>query len=307
MERKKILIDTDIGDDIDDALALILALKTPLAELVGVTTVFKDTDIRAREAKRILKLEECNVPVYAGLSGNGDFNRDGFSQYEPELELPDYAPNNDCKKDGGRGAVDFILDSVKKYGKELTIVAIGPLTNVSAAIKKDAETMKNAGKISIMGGSFYSPLNEWNFLCDTDAADTVLRAGLNVECYGVDVTKKLQLTGWQFKRIVSYSGNNASLRYIARLAKLWNEFTGGVPMLHDPLALYCALEPQYVLLEEQAVELIKEGELKGVILNKDRSMVYFGDKLKLPRIKVAKEVLDRDFLDKFFEVLYKEE
>lgn len=135
----------------------------------------------------------------------------------------------------------------------------------------------------------------------------MLRSGLNIECYGIDVTKKLQLTGCQFKKIVSYSGNIASLRYIARLAKLWNKYTGSIPMLHDPLALYSVLEPQYVLLEEQAIELIREGELKGITINKDRGMVYFGDKLKMPRIKVAKEVLDRDFLEKFFEILYDEE
>ena len=307
MDRKKILMDTDIGDDIDDALALVLALKIPEAELIGVTTVFKDTDIRAREARRILLQENRKIPVYAGLSGSFGSTREGFSQYEPELDSSEYMPDNDYKTDGGGGAVDFILDCVAKYGNDLTIVALGPLTNVAAAIAKDEETMKKVGKISLMGGSFYSLLNEWNFLCDTEAADLVLHSRLNVECYGIDVTKKLQLTGCQFKRIVSYEGESESLRYLARLSRMWNTFTGCIPMLHDPLALYCALDPQYVLLEEQAVELVCEGALKGVVLNRDRSTFYFGDKLKLPRVKVAKEVLDRDFLEKFFEILYGKE
>lgn len=308
MEKKiKLLIDTDIGDDIDDALALALALKLPEVEPVGVTTVFADTDIRAREAMKMLACAGISVPVYAGMPGKNGFSRCGFSQYEEDLEDEAYTPCNDASKDGGSAAVHFIADCARKYGSELIIVGIGAMTNIAAAFELDAAAMRSVGKISLMCGSFYKAVNEWNVLCDSHAAETVLGAGIPVECYGLDVTLRTGLTGPQYKRILNYSGDDKLLKYLAVLTRKWHDFTGNLPMLHDPLALFNAVRPGMVFMEPQSVNVITEGEFEGVILNRDRNLTYFGDKPDLPRINVAKDVRERDFLDEFFSVLYKED
>lgn len=303
----KILLDTDIGDDIDDALTLALALRMPEVELVGVTTVFGDTDIRAREAARILDCAQVCCPVYAGMSGSAGVTRGGFSQYEPALDDPEYAPVNCAAKDGGAAAVRFIVDCACRYGRELTVVGVGPLTNLAAAIRLDPSAMRSVGKAALMGGAFYRTISEWNILCDAPAAETVLESGLPIECCGVDVTMQTALNGCQYNRIIRYEGENELLRYLARLTRMWHDCTGNLPILHDPLTLYNAVRPGTVFMEEQGIKVLTDGECKGITLNRDRSTVYFGDKLDIPRIRVGKAVNERDFFEDFFKTLYRED
>jgi len=303
-DKKKILLDTDLGDDIDDALALALALKLPDTEIIGITTVFKYTILLARATKRLIAAAERRIPVYAGFSGDVGVTRDGFSQYESELEDVKYICENESETTRD-GAIDFIVSCAEKYGKELTIVAIGPLTNIAAAIRKNPETMKKVRKISLMGGSFYKQVNEWNFACDPKATDVVFRSGIELECYGLDVTMQVPLSGVQFKKIISYDGEDELLCHLAKLMKMWHAYTGNIPVLHDPLTLFAALYPGYVFLEKQSVEVIIEGELRGFTINKDRNLLCFDNRANADRIYVAKAVADGEFLEKFFEILYK--
>lgn len=303
-KKVKILLDTDIGDDIDDAMTLALALRMPEVELTGITTVFAQTDVRARLAARMLECVGVSAPIYAGKSGYYGFRNCGFSQYEPALDADRYAPRNDAATDGGEGAVRFIVECARKYGKDLTIVAIGPLTNIAAAIGADRTAMAGVGKIALMGGAFYRTVAEWNILCDASAARTVFSLGDNVEAYGLDVTDSTRLCGSQFKRMIEYDGDDRLLTYLNRLTQLWHKYTGGIPCLHDPLTLYNAVRPGLVLLEPQAVEVLCEQPLTGITVNLDRSNMYDGAKRDLPRIRVGKAVADREFFEAYFRAVY---
>lgn len=120
---KKYIIDTDIGDDIDDAFALDLALKLDL-DLVCVTTVFRNVRERAAIAKKMLRLYGKKLPVYAGYGATLDGRDENFRicQWTPDLEWEEYAPDNSSPEE----AVDAILSAARVYKKEFWAAGAGP-------------------------------------------------------------------------------------------------------------------------------------------------------------------------------------
>src|SRR5262249_27868961 len=146
--RRRIVLDTDIGSDVDDALALGLALASPELDLVAVTTVSGDTTVRARIAARLLALAgRADVPVYAGCSeplGGGA----GFAWFGHEGE---------GLLDGARGAVapEHAVDALLRLFREqdgLELVTIGPLTNVAEALERDPALARRVVRLTAMGG-----------------------------------------------------------------------------------------------------------------------------------------------------------
>lgn len=268
MDRRKILIDTDIGDDIDDAFALLLAMDMEL-DIVGVTTVFKNTVERARMAKKLLGLRGgayADVPVYAGIGkpihGEVDLN-EHTCQYSPDLEEDVYAPT-DTDPDA---AIDFILDSCRKYGEDLTIVALGPFTNIASAIKKDPDAL-SAANIVIMGGAYFRQYVDWNVWCDPYAAKVMFESTRGIRCLGADVTHKLRLTPTEDAAIVGYDGEDAAATYVSQLYKYWK---GGrewlLGMLHDPLTVLCAVDPAYCEYKSAPVAVVTDGFARGMTVN----------------------------------------
>ncbi|MBN1854651.1 MAG: nucleoside hydrolase, partial [Pirellulales bacterium] len=155
----KILFDTDIGSDIDDALALLLLLHLPDIELVGITTVYGKVDIRAKIAKKILDAAKVSVPVIAGESVPLDSpvpvwhaGTEGYGVLD-EVELA--AP---LEMFGVRsGADDFIVEMIEANRGEITLVALGALTNVAQAITKKPEICHWVKGFYFMGGGVTYP------------------------------------------------------------------------------------------------------------------------------------------------------
>ena len=167
-ERKRIpiLIDTDLGDDVDDAAALLVVLNSPELDLRGITTVYKDTAKRAEMVKDLLKQKGAEgIPVIAG-------SERALIEPTPVEEPIQYAIVPDEHRDEkesdveitGMAAAQFILKEVRET-EGLVIVAIGMLTNLAIAFLIDPETMKRA-KIVGMGGDFQDSQPEWNIICD---------------------------------------------------------------------------------------------------------------------------------------------
>lgn len=270
MKRQKILIDTDIGDDIDDAVAIALGLKLENIEIVGITTVFRDAFARARIAGRLLALAgRREIPVYAG-------SRDGISvknqadsvcQMTPSADLSEYDPVN-VNDETGEKAVEFILSTAKKYKKELIILGIGPYTNLAKAFQKDAETMNGVEKIVVMGGTYGEHHLEWNVLCDVSAADILFSSCQNLYCVGYDVTKQT-LVSWQEHREMMRPAEG--LRgYLAELVKKWSEHCWHAPVLHDPLALYYISDPSVLMMKQAEIKVETKGEYtRGMTVNLD--------------------------------------
>lgn len=264
MNRKKILLDTDIGDDIDDAFAMLFAMCEGV-DIVGVTTVFQNTPERARMAKKLLSLyggSYADVPVYFGYGDSTAHT----CQYTPDLEDAAYAPNGSCPED----AVDFIIECSEKYRNDLTIVAIGPFTNIARAVQKSPYALSHVGEVVIMGGAYFRQYADWNVWCDPQSAKIMFESLCGIRCLGADVTHLLRLSKEDDAKILTYDGKNAAVNYVKELYRLWKAGNrGSLGILHDPLALLCAIDPTYCSYKSAPVAVVTEGFARGMTIDLD--------------------------------------
>jgi inosine-uridine nucleoside N-ribohydrolase len=263
LAREKVIIDTDIGDDVDDAFALALALRSPELEILGVTTTFGDTETRAKIVDRLLaEAGQPDIPVAAGLP---TANKNALTQRR-------YATGGHAMKTSHPPAVDFLLDQIKRHPGQITLIAIGPLLNVGAAIDKDASTFRRLKRVVLMGGSFnrgygglgYSALHgpdaEWNIANDIPSAQKLFAAGIPLAVMPLDST---QLKLDEVKRAFLFSQGTPITDALAVLYHLWGQQT---PTLFDPMTIayvvnpgLCPVKPMRVRVDEQGFTRAEQG------------------------------------------------
>ncbi|MGB8454531.1 MAG: nucleoside hydrolase [Anaerocolumna sp.] len=289
---RKIIIDTDIGDDIDDALALHLALTSQALEVVGVTTVFKYTKERCILAKALLQeMGREDIPVIAGID-KPFIQKVDCTKLASQFEVIEVMP---VKIREGH-AIDFILDSLKK-DSDLELAAIGPLTNIAAAILKAPEIMRNR-KISIMGGMISNAYPEWNIMNDPEAARIVFESGMDIILIGLDVTLKCRLNDEELKQIEESDLDNTKL--LKTLIKKWMRKSKHHPILHDPLVIGYLIKPEILSLKEANIIVETQGEFtRGITV--DKRDVFGHHKLENANCRVAVDVNREEFLSIFME------
>jgi inosine-uridine nucleoside N-ribohydrolase len=252
---EKIIIDTDIGDDVDDAFALALAVKSPELQVLGVMTTFGDTETRAKITDRFLaEVGREEIPV---LAGKATATKNPMSQRK-------YAENHFAKTSHG-DAVEFLLQQIRKYPGEITLVAIGPLMNVGAAIDKDSATFRKLKRVVLMGGSVrrgygdlgytppVAPMPEWNILNDVGSAQKLFTSGVPLFVMPLDST---QLKLDEVKRAFLFSQGTAVTDQIAVLYHLWGQET---PTLFDPMTLVFVLRPELCLVTGMHLRVDEKG------------------------------------------------
>jgi len=291
MDKTKIIIDTDIGDDIDDALAIAFALESPELEIIGITTVFKNVVARAKIASRMLKLAgREDIPVFTGI-GSPIINKVN------EAEIPcQYSEEEDGSEDGfSEGAIDFIIDTVMSSDSDITLVPIGPLTNIAIAILKEPKLKSKVKEIVMMGGCYYNHCNEWNIICDPEAARVVFESGIPIKAVGLDVTFKCTLTDKEVERIKNQPKQSAI--YLPELIKRWRGGTDKCPMLHDPLAICAIFDDKILEMQQEDIVVETNGHfMRGATYNK--SGLWRGN-ADQSVIKVAKNVNSEEFIKMF--------
>ena len=295
--RKKLLIDTDIGDDIDDAFALLAAMAGGF-EIVGVTTVFRNTDARARMTKKLLHAFGRgyeNLPVYAGYSTytpNKEANTEHMCRFDEDLSDDALAPENTDPE----AAVDFLLDCCRRYGKELSILAIGPFCNIAKALEKDPAALNAAGQVVIMGGAYFKQYADWNVMCDVPAADFMFRKLSNLVCIGADVTHRLLPGDFLMNALRSKDFSGPAWEYLRQEYKIWQaDYPKNKPVLHDVLTVYYLRDPSICVMREIPVKVITEGFAKGMTLNvegygKSSLNSVYRDCDPIPRVLAACDV-----------------
>lgn len=237
----KIIIDTDVGDDVDDAFALALAVKSPELQVLGIMTAFGDTEMRAKVVDRFLgEVGRSEIPVLAGKPAT---TNNPMSQRK-------YGEGGHFAKASHGDAVEFLFDQIRKYPGEITLIAIGPLVNVGAAIDKDAATFRKLKRVVLMGGSVrrgygdlgynapVPPMPEWNILNDVASAQKLFAAGVPLYVMPLDST---QLKLDEVKRAFLFSRGTAVTDSLAIQYHLWGQET---PTLFDPMTLAFALKPE---------------------------------------------------------------
>jgi purine nucleosidase len=218
--KTKVILDTDIGDDIDDAFALALALRSPEVEIVGITTAWGDTELRARLVQRFLKENGSpEIPIAAGMATRsvGQFSQARWAEESRPFEK---------KID----AVNFLLEQVRKAPGEITLVAIGPLTNIGLAIDRDAVAFKRFKRVVLMGGSIKrgygdlgyrpdrGPEAEYNIYSDVAAAQKLFTSGVPIFMMPLDST---QLMLDEVKRNILFSAGTPMTNSLAALYYQW--------------------------------------------------------------------------------------
>lgn len=255
-DKTKIILDTDIGDDIDDAYALALALSSPELEILGVTTAYGATDRRAKVVSRMLyETGRDDIPVVAGIK-TGDA---AFAQYA----WADWFRHAQVRK---QDVVDFYLEQLNRYPGQITLIAIGPLTNVGALIDRDPMAFKNLKQVVIMGGNMKFTLHdlelgtskdviaEYNITKDIAAAKKLFAAGVPITMAGLDATQILKLD--EIKREKLFRKSSPLTDGLTVLYHLWGQTT---PTLFDPMAVAMVIDPTMSRTEEMHVEIDDAG------------------------------------------------
>ncbi|MBP5295257.1 MAG: nucleoside hydrolase [Lachnospiraceae bacterium] len=288
MDKKtRILIDTDIGGDVDDALALALALNTPSLEVTGITNVYLANAWRAGVTKHFLEVYgRTDIPVCTGaekpLIGWWDENR-----------IPDSSPDYGEER-GGKlpHASDFIIEKCMA-DPELVIVAIGPLTNLGLAFAK-APHIARGRRVVMMGGDPSQSIREWNILCDPEAAEIVLESGANIEMVGCDMTRRCQFTEAEVDEVAK--AGNPRTDMLGQMMRQFTKNFGYLPILHDPLALSVLVWDDILTFETQRIHIERAGSFtRGLTIPVGGS--------DGAEIRVATEVRVAEFKRRMIEVL----
>ncbi|MBZ5679688.1 MAG: nucleoside hydrolase [Acidobacteriia bacterium] len=260
---EKIIIDTDIGDDIDDAFALALALRSPELQILGVTTTFGDTETRAKLVDRFLgEVGRSDIPVAAGAP---TITKNPLTQRR-------YAEGGHFAKASHPDASGFLLEQIRRYPGQITLIAIGPLVNLGAAIDKDGATFRKLKRVVLMGGCIKrgygdlgytaprGPQPEWNILNDIPSAQKLFASGVPLYVMPLDST---QLKMDEVKRAFLFSQGTPVTDALTLPYHQWGQET---PTLFDPMTIafivnpgLCPVQPMRIRVDEKGLTRPEEG------------------------------------------------
>ncbi len=297
MKKTRIFIDTDLGDDVDDAAAFMLAFASPELELAGVTTVYKDVKKRAEMVRDLLDLwGENHVPVAAGY-GRALIER-RFDETEAPIQYGILRRNEGetapAPAERKQKADDLILETLREDA-DVVILAMGAMTNLAVACIREPELMRRA-RIIGMGGSFLNSQPEWNIICDPEAARIVMETCENLVMMGLDVTKYLKigedrLEAWRARK-------DGRMDYFLKGVDLFVQATGYPVTFHDVLLVAYLLDEQVVSLKKGRFTVELGGALtRGTMV--DQTNYYEID----PKVEGNFRFADRVDLDRFFRIL----
>ena len=303
---KHIIIDTDPG--IDDSLAILLALASPEIVLDGISTIHGNasTEQTTRNALAILELAKASqVPVFKGC----DLPLVKESLLSPETHGNTglgYAqlPEPTTKPKAGHGS-DFIIEQIMSRPGEVTLVAIGPLTNVALAIRKEPRIVQNVKEVFIMGGAIQhtgntTALAEYNTFVDPHAAHIVFHSGMPMTLTPLDVTYQCIFTPDDLKRLLKI--DSPATKYIADSTRYYMEFHDEYQsiegcVINDPMTLALTFMPEICDYQTLVVDVDIS---MGVGLGNTFADFYNYEK-KPANMKVAMGVRPRMFMELFLE------
>src|SRR5262245_16731896 len=271
-----VAIDTDPG--IDDALALMLALRSPELRVELITTVAGNVPVpmATANARRILALLAPSVwpAVAQGLgrplrrplhTATAFHSNDGLGGVT-HLRHPDGRPCYPvpAQPPVHRQAVQRLLQAVQRYGRALIMIALGPLTNIARAIQLAPTLMQQLGRLVIMGGAIgvpgnVSPVAEFNIFVDPHAADVVFRAGLPITLVPLDVTRQVRLTR-DFLQHVGQGTGSDLVQVTHHLTQRPLHSQEQSMAMHDPLAVAVAIDPSLITLTSLPVSVETRGQ-----------------------------------------------
>jgi purine nucleosidase len=286
-DRIKLILDTDIGDDIDDAWALGFVLSYRAFEPLGVTITHGNTPERAKIACKLLHLtKNDHIPVFIGRKTNDKV----FQQYS-------WAEDFTAKRPDQQSAADFIVQTVKKYPGQVILLAVGPLQNIADALRREPELGKYIRRVVLMSGCVYvtssnpgTPIREWNVYQSNADAQLVYAAGLPLTIVPLDSTTYVRLSDEERRRV---SSHGSALTYALEcLYRLWLSSPTDRMTLHDQMAVaetaapgkfFGKIETLPLFVDDQGYTRIDRARGKPVTVclepKRDDFMKYYLDQL----------------------------
>lgn len=269
-----IIFDTDIGTDVDDAYALVLAARSPQLELKAVTTLYGKVEVRSAIARKLLLLMgKDSVPVASGpskaIAGHDSF----WGGWEGKGLL---ATNEEVHGVSSKPARDVMIETILASDRKVTIVSVGGLSNVAAALETMPSLRARIERLIIMGGCVrplliqgkpIPPRRETNLRNDVDAAEIVFKSGVPITLAPAEVTFRTKLFFRDFELIEKSSSRLAQA--ITALTSEWESrlrgfmksfgveayYTDGSVMLHDPLAVCLLVDPTVATVEPLRIRI----------------------------------------------------
>ena len=279
---KKIIIDTDPG--VDDAMAILLAFQSPEVEVVGLTTVFGNvyTSQATQNALRLVELANrpdipvahgAELPLVVPLESVADFVHGADGLGNTNLPPPPGQPID-------RPAAQFMVETIMAQPGQVTLVSIGPLTNLALALALEPRIAANVAEVVIMGGAAtvngnVNPAAEANIIHDPHAADVVLTAGWPVTMVGLDVTLRTVMTD---DYLAGLKDSGELGEFIFDISRFYRDFHYNFYGLaglhtHDPSAMAYVINPSLFTTERGPIRVITEGLAAGQTLL-DRRQVW---------------------------------
>lgn len=276
----RIALDTDIGDDIDDAFAIALAALSPELDLVAVTTVYGDVKKRAVLAARLLKsLGREDVPVACGAP-------QPLLNPKPDKPPVYYLPSEAGDKYANivdEHAVD-LLEELIEEGEIDAIVSIGPLTNIALLYLKRPD-LADRVRLFSMCGAYFMNASEYNVKCDPEAASVVFNAGFKKTLVGLDVTLKCSMSQEILDALRLSQRSYAGTLWL--YTETWMKQSGHLPILHDPLSVAVTFKPEIVETVKACVKVETSGQF-----TRGYTTITGGE----PNAEICKEVDVRNFM-----------
>lgn len=276
--RKKIILDTDVGSDFDDAYAITLAANSEELDLLGVTICGGWGELRARIGLKLLEmLGKPNIPVVIGAQEPLLRKKmPWWTTFTPwGHEGKGFLTEEDEKRKATPGhAADFIIEKVMENPGEVTLVPVGTLTNIALAIIKEPQIIGKVKEIVAMGGVVWphqlgvKPNMEHNFSADPQASMVVLESGIPFTMVGLNATFKFVMTRERFAQLrslntpVTNALSDMTVRWFKEVKRDWSE-------LHDPLAVGVVIDRSYIKSKKYYLELkMVDGILETIPLER---------------------------------------
>ncbi|MBS3762818.1 MAG: nucleoside hydrolase [Planctomycetes bacterium] len=281
-----VLLDTDIGSDIDDAMCLAYLLAERRCGLLGISTVSGEAPKRAMLADSICRAaDRIEVPIWSGCES--PLIGEKRQKIAPQAEV---LQDRDCEADvEDNEAVWMMRDTIREYPGDITLLTVGPLTNIALLFALDPEIPRMLDRLVVMGGDFReSRQGEWNVVCDPYASAIVFSAPVReIQVHPLDVTTQCTMDAHECRE--RFQGGPLDL--VAEMAEVWFR-ERDVVTFHDPLAACCVFEPEICSYKrgDLHVELYGRGNLGYTALS-ERSGAP---------CKVAADVEVERFFDRYF-------
>lgn len=271
--REKLIIDTDPG--IDDSMTILMAFQTPEVEIVGLTTIFGNVATCDATQNALLLCEVAGRPDVPVAEGSSEPLKGG------KPRVADFAHGSDGfgnlyldppkREKSEKSAAEFLVDKVLENPGEVSVLALGPLTNVALAIKRDSSFASKVKRLVVLGGAFFAlgnvnPAAEANVYGDPEAADVVFTSGANITVVGINITTQVRLSDDDLLELKQSNGKHA--RLITDMCKFyrdWHMKSDGLPgiFLHDPVSFVAVVRPDLFAYRKGVVRVETQGICAG--------------------------------------------